>query len=94
MRTEKMNRKFELHVISQIYDFLVEREAFTSLNLDCKVTEFFREVHVGREEDFTILESNKISGNFGEVSYINLLNVPNFNDKDKFLKWAHKALNL
>jgi len=25
MRTEKMNRKFELHVISQIYDFLVER---------------------------------------------------------------------
>ena len=33
MRTEKMNRKFELHVISQIYDFLVEREAFTSLNL-------------------------------------------------------------
>jgi hypothetical protein len=24
MRTEKMNRKFELHVISQIYDFLVE----------------------------------------------------------------------
>ena len=53
MRTEKMNRKFELHVISQIYDFLVEREAFTSLNLDRKVTEFFREVHVGREEDFT-----------------------------------------
>ena len=93
MRTEKMNRKFELHVISQIYDFLVEREAFTSLNLDRKVTEFFREVHVGREEDFTILESNKISGNFGEVSYINLLNVPHFNDKDKFLKWAHKALN-
>lgn len=56
--------------------------------------EFFREVHVGQEEDFTILVSNKISGNFGEVSYINLLNVPNFNDKDKFLKWAHKALNL
>lgn len=52
MRTEKMNRKFELHVISQIYDFLVEREAFTSLNLDRKVTEFFREVHVGREEDW------------------------------------------
>ena len=48
MRTEKMNRKFELHVISQIYDFLVEREAFTSLNLDRKVTEFFREVHVER----------------------------------------------
>ena len=94
MRTEKMNRKFELHVISQIYDFLVEREAFTSLNLDRKVTEFFREVHLWQEEDFTILESNKISGNFGEVSYINLLNVPHFNDKDKFLKWAHKALNL
>jgi len=54
MRTEKMNRKFELHVISQIYDFLVEREAFTSLNLDRKVTEFFREVHVGREEDLYI----------------------------------------
>lgn len=48
----------------------------------------------GQEEDLTILKSNKISGNFGEVSYINLLNVPNFNDKDKFLKWAHKALNL
>ena len=56
--------------------------------------EFFREVHVGQEEDFTILVSNKISGNFGEFSYINLLKVPNFNDKDKFLKWAHKALNL
>ena len=56
--------------------------------------EFFREVHVGQEEDFTILVSNKISGNFGEVSYINLLKGPNFNDKDKFLKWAHKALNL
>ena len=47
--------------------------------------EFFREVHVGQEEDFTILVSNKISGNFGEVSYINLLKVPNFNDKYKFL---------
>ena len=80
--------------VSQIYDFLVQREAFTSLNLDRKVMEFFREVHVGQEEDFTILVSNKISGNFGEVSYINLLKVPNFNDKDKFLKWAHKALNL
>lgn len=55
-----MNRKFELHVISQIYDFLVEREGFTSLNLDRKVTEFFREVHVGQEEDFTVLESNQI----------------------------------
>ena len=65
-----MNRKFELHVISQIYDFLVEREGFTSLNLDRKVTEFFREVHVGQEEDFTILVSNKISGNFGEVSVV------------------------
>ena len=42
-----MNRKFELHVISQIYDFLIEREGFTSLNLDRKVTDFFREVHVG-----------------------------------------------
>ncbi|MCS3527088.1 hypothetical protein [Acinetobacter johnsonii] len=88
-----MNREFELHVISQIYDFLVEREGFTSLNLDRQIKEFFREVHLGQEEDFTILESNKISGNFGEVSYINLLNVPHFNDKDKFLKWAYKALN-
>ena len=54
-----MNRKFELHVISQIYDFLVEREGFTSLNLDRKVTEFFREVHVGQEEDLQFLNQIK-----------------------------------
>jgi hypothetical protein len=42
-----MNKKFELHVLSQIYDFLIEREGFTALNLHFKVMEFFRELHVG-----------------------------------------------
>jgi len=32
-----MNKKFELHVLSQIYDFLIEREGFTALNLHLKL---------------------------------------------------------
>ena len=88
-----MNKKFDLHVLSQIYDFLLEREGFTALNLHFKVTEFFRELHIGDKVEFVILAPNKISGNFGEVSFINLLNVPNFHEKDKFINWAHKILN-
>lgn len=88
-----MNKKFDLHVLSQIYDFLLEREGFTALNLHFKVTEFFRELHIGGRVEFVILAPNKISGNFGEVSFINLLNVPNFHEKDKFINWAHKILN-
>ena len=55
-----MNKKFELHVLSQIYDFLIEREGFTALNLHFKVMEFFRELHVGDNSDFVILAANKI----------------------------------
>ncbi len=50
-----MNKKFELHVLSQIYDFLIEREGFTALNLHFKVMEFFRELHVGDKRDFIVL---------------------------------------
>ena len=88
-----MNKKIELHVLSQIYDFLIEREGFTALNLHFKVMEFFRELHVGDKRDFVVLAPNKISGNFGEVTHIHLLNIPHFHEKDKFIHWAHKALN-
>ncbi len=78
-----MNKKFELHVLSQIYDFLIEREGFTALNLHFKVMEFFRELHVGDKRNFVVLAPNKISGNFGEVTHIHLLNIPSVHDKNR-----------
>ena len=89
-----MNKKFEVYVLSQIYDFLIEREGFTALDLHFKVTEFFRELHVGDKTNFIVLAPNKISGNFGEVTHINLLNVPPFHEKDKFINWAYTVLNI
>jgi len=89
-----MNNKFELHVLSQIYDFLIERVGFNKQSLHLKVLYLFREIHVGEKIDFNVLSSNKISGNFGDVSLINLLNVPHFNGKDKFINWAYKSINL
>lgn len=38
MRKNTLNIKFELHVIIQIYEYLVERDGFTSLDLDYLVT--------------------------------------------------------
>lgn len=88
-----MNKNFELHVLSQIYDFLIEREEQSKLGLHNRVLEFFKELHMGTEEDFKIIDPKKISGKFGTVDFIHLINVPSFEDKDKFIQWAYSRLN-
>ncbi|WP_180023749.1 hypothetical protein [Acinetobacter sp. YH1901134] len=88
-----MNKNFELHVLSQIYDFLIERTEHSQQGLHNKVLEFFKELNLGNDNDFEIVDPKKIAGKFGAVSFIHLINVPNFHDKDKFLKWAYTQLN-
>ena len=88
-----MNKNFELHVLSQIYDFLIERTENSHQGLNHKVLEFFKELNLGDDDDFEIVDPKKIAGKFGAVSFIHLINVPNFHDKDKFLKWAYTQLN-
>lgn len=58
-----------------------------------KVLEFFKELNLGDDDDFEIVDPKKIAAKFGAVSFIHLINVPNFHDKDKFLKWAYTQLN-
>ncbi|MGE8653489.1 MAG: hypothetical protein ACN6NV_07040 [Acinetobacter gandensis] len=88
-----MNKNFELHVLSQIYDFLIERTENSHQGLNHKVLEFFKELNLGDDDDFEIVDPKKIAAKFGAVSFIHLINVPNFHDKDKFLKWAYTQLN-
>lgn len=73
--------------------FKVLREGQSKLGLHNRVLEFFKELHMGTEEDFKIIDPKKISGKFGTVDFIHLINVPSFEDKDKFIQWAYSRLN-
>ncbi|WP_228157130.1 hypothetical protein [Acinetobacter sp. CFCC 11171] len=50
-----MNKNFELHVLSQIYDFLIERTEHSQQGLHNKVLEFFKELNLGNDNDFEIV---------------------------------------
>ncbi len=88
-----MSNPFELHVLRQIYDFIIERDSFKNLSPHNQVLEFFREINEGDKSDVVEMSPNIIHGKFGFVSKINLTFVPMFKDKDKFLKWVHQQLN-
>ncbi len=88
-----MNKNFEFHVLSQIYDFLIERNDHGSCGIHGKILEFFRELNLGQPEDFKIIDPKKIAGKFGTVDFIHLINVPHYEDKDRFIKWAYTQLN-
>jgi hypothetical protein len=88
-----MNKDFELYVLYQIYEFLIEREGFNKKSPHNQVLDFFKEAHLGAVSDFIISSPSSLRGKFGNVTQINLLNVPLFRDKDRFIKWAYKQLN-
>ncbi|WP_218950185.1 hypothetical protein [Acinetobacter sp. YH12227] len=59
----------------------------------CATKPFFKELNLGNDDDFVIVDPKKIAGKFGAANFIHLINVPNFDDKDRFLKWAYTQLN-
>ena len=49
-----MNKDFELYVLYQIYEFLIEREGFNKKSPHTQVLDFFKEAHLGAVSDFII----------------------------------------
>lgn len=88
-----MSNSYEHHVLSQIYDFIIERDGFTKLGSHNQVLEFFKEINQGDKTDVVVVSPNTLYGKFGQVSKINLNRVPMFRDKGKFLEWAFHQLN-
>lgn len=83
----------EIYLLQQIYNFLVERDGFNKLSPHNQVLAFFKEVNLGQPSDVIVVSPSIVSGKFGKVSQVNLSRAPFFNDKDKFIKWAHSQLN-
>lgn len=88
-----MDDQFALHVLQQIYEFLLEREGFKGTSSHSKTVSFFEELHLGIRDKFYYDQSGKVVGSFGRFSSINLKNAPDFSKKNQFIEWAYSSLN-
>lgn len=74
--------------LEQIYDFIRERPQFSKKPELEKVIAFFTEIHDNRETELKYEFPHKIIGNFGFPLIISIHDIPNFNDKERFIHWV------
>ncbi|MEJ5137343.1 MULTISPECIES: hypothetical protein [Acinetobacter] len=81
-------------VLEQIYNFLLLRPDFNSKTNFEKIAEYFRSLNEGTDDEFNFEKPNKISGKFGSKKNIVIVNAPEINNKNKFLEWVDRQINL
>ncbi|MCT9978385.1 hypothetical protein M2R48_08620 [Acinetobacter sp. I-MWF] len=81
-------------VLEQIYNFLLLRPEFNSKTNFEKIAEYFRALNEGTDDEFNFEKPNKISGKFGNKKNIVIVNAPEINNKNKFLEWVDRQINL
>lgn len=88
-----MSNGFELHVLTQIYDFVNERSNFSKKSELDQILDYFVTLNKGSDSDFKFVSPYKIYGDFGEHEFINIRQAPNFKDKERFLSWLNIQFN-
>lgn len=88
-----MLKGFELHVLTQVYNFVNERANFSKKSDLDQLLDFFATLNKGSESEFKFVSPYKIYGDFGDHKFINILYAPNFKDKNKFLSWLNAQFN-
>lgn len=81
-------------VLEQIYNFLLLRPDFNSKTNFEKIAEYFRALNEGTDDEFNFEKPNKISGKFDSKKNIVIVNAPEINNKNKFLEWVDRQINL
>ena len=81
-------------LMAQIYEFVKARPNFSSKNNHIMVVDYLRELHNGPSSGFKFIEPVTIIGNFGKVEDIVIRFAPDYMDRDSFLKWLDRKLNI
>ncbi len=88
-----MARNNYLPALEQVYDFLQERPGFKNESGFAKAVEYFRTLHEETPEEFRVQVPNFVIGKFGTKEIINLGEMPNYTDKNKFVNWVNIQIN-